>query len=107
MYLLRKANDLPKSPRCTRSCQNESIVASGVQVHEFLAPGPKRRKAPEGWWKKAINPPKPKPKETVLEIGALGSSTQAAKPGASKGAKGGSKCVLASTYAYMQYLATP
>ncbi|KAK9907625.1 hypothetical protein WJX75_007200 [Coccomyxa subellipsoidea] len=67
------------------------FLKSVEEVHEFLAPGPKRRKAPEGWWKKAINPPKPKPKETVLEIGELGSSTQAAKPGASKGAKGGSK----------------
>lgn len=60
-----------------------------MQAHEFLAPGPKRRKAPEGWWKKAINPPKPKPKETVLEIGAPATATQAAKPGAVKGAAKG------------------
>lgn len=64
-------------------------MAFVVQAHEFLAPGPKRRRAPEGWWKKAINPPKPKPKETVLEIGAPATATQAAKPGAVKGAMKG------------------
>lgn len=63
----------------------------GAQAQEFLAPGPVRRKAPEGWWKKAINPPKPKLKETVLEIGAPASHSQPARPGSTKGAKAGSK----------------
>ena len=75
--------------RKKRILQMKMNMTSMVQAHDFLLPGPKRRKAPEGWWKKAINPPKPKPKETVLEIGAPATATQAAKPGAVKSAAKG------------------
>ncbi|BDA47993.1 probable histone-lysine N-methyltransferase, H3 lysine-36 and H4 lysine-20 specific isoform at N-terminal half [Coccomyxa sp. Obi] len=78
-----KANYLKKNKN------RRHFLKSVEQAHEFLAPGPKRRKAPEGWWKKAINPPKPKPKETVLEIGAPATATQAEKPGTVKGAAKG------------------
>ncbi|CAL8463009.1 g2543 [Coccomyxa elongata] len=78
-----KANYLKKNKN------RRHFLKSVEQAHEFLAPGPKRRRAPEGWWKKAINPPKPKAKETVLEIGAPATATQAAKPGGVKGAAKG------------------